>query len=514
LRVLNLLKRRIKIKKYCKNIIIAAAAFILLAAGAVIGYFITVSFWQDNSYIPALYIKGDVLKALKIDGSSFAGDLQDIENNGEKIRAAPLEEVLSAAEPAGSNYSIYIVANDGRTSRLSGDQLEKSYISFSVVNGWEAVNLNHPASTNIKEIKEIIVVLENRISDFGLNIIDMDKNITYITPGQALLSPEVFFENSGASFKNIENEKYETETFKLKNILKLDNFLKPEELHSVILMGSKGGQKFINSFEGSYYFEIDGNAINFVDPELNEKIEDLKGIVINPAAASIMDVYYDASGFIGGGKKVLFILTDGFGYHQYEYAIANGYAPFLSSQQKAGKALSVYQPVSNAGLAAMLTGKPPDVNGISSRKQREPLVPTIFKELLDSGKKAAIVEGDIQIIKTEIEATLNTDKNGNGTADDEILKAAMDLNDPDLAFIAVHFHSIDDAGHNYGDIDPRTMEQIKVIDSYIAQLALRWQGKIIITSDHGMHSTQDGGSHGEFRYEDLIVPYIITDGGL
>jgi hypothetical protein len=37
---------------------------------------------------------------------------------------------------------------------------------------------------------------------------------------------------------------------------------------------------------------------------------------------------------------------------------------------------------------------------------------------------------------------------------------------------------------------------------------------VIITSDHGMHSTDTGGYHGVFRYEDMIVPYIITEGGI
>jgi hypothetical protein len=29
-----------------------------------------------------------------------------------------------------------------------------------------------------------------------------------------------------------------------------------------------------------------------------------------------------------------------------------------------------------------------------------------------------------------------------------------------------------------------------------------------------MHKTNEGGAHGQFRYEDMVVPYILTDGGL
>ena len=210
----------------------------------------------------------------------------------------------------------------------------------------------------------------------------------------------------------------------------------------------------------------------------------------------------------------MLIITDGLGYHQYEYAVSNGHAPFIASQEKVKRALSVYKPVSNTGLAAMFTGKSPEDNGIYSRKQREPLVPTIFGELLGTGMKAIFIEGDIQILKLEIESILNTDKNSNGTIDDEIFDAAMSNLDQDNLFFAAHFHSIDDAAHNSGVFSDEAMEKVETIDSYIEQLSSKWQGKIIVTSDHGMHDTDEGGNHGEFRFEDMIVPYNIFDGDL
>ena len=120
---------------------------------------------------------------------------------------------------------------------------------------------------------------------------------------------------------------------------------------------------------------------------------------------------------------------------------------------------------------------------------------------------------DIQIIKTEIEASLNSDRNSDGTIDDEIFEAALDNLDSDAALITVHFHSIDDSGHDTGDLPQETMERIRVIDTYIEELVSGWQGKVIITSDHGMHPISGGGNHGEFRYEDMVVPYLIINGG-
>ena len=78
--------------------------------------------------------------------------------------------------------------------------------------------------------------------------------------------------------------------------------------------------------------------------------------------------------------------------------------------------------------------------------------------------------------------------------------------------LLVHFHSIDDAGHSYGDISPKTLGQIKIVDGYVRELVEDWSGKVIIVADHGMHAEGDAGGHGQFRYEDLIVPYITAEG--
>ena len=57
--------------------------------------------------------------------------------------------------------------------------------------------------------------------------------------------------------------------------------------------------------------------------------------------------------------------------------------------------------------------------------------------------------------------------------------------------LLVHSHSIDDAGHTYGDFHERTMAEIKLIDGYVERLVKAWDGRVIITADHGMHTTAE-----------------------
>lgn len=318
----------------------------------------------------------------------------------------------------------------------------------------------------------------NDRKDMGMNIIHSEKNIKRVPVSSQI------------------------KKFKLEDII-------DERIEKALAMGGLGEVEYLE--EGGY-FEINANSIDYMDEEGKIRIEDVKGVMINPPTGSITDSYYHMSHYLQEGD-VLFILLDGFGYHQYKYAIENGYLPFLGKQPEAIKALSVYKPVTNAGLAAMITGKYPIENGVYSRKQRELQVDSIFKLAGDLGIKAIYIEGDIAILKTEVEPVLNLDNNGDGFTDDEVFETTLKAIKEGHNLVFTHFHGIDDSGHTYGDLSLETMEFIKRVDGYVKELVSNWNGKVIITADHGMHSTEDGGDHGEFRYEDMVVPYLILDGG-
>mgnify|MGYP000279795855 FL=1 len=258
------------------------------------------------------------------------------------------------------------------------------------------------------------------------------------------------------------------------------------------------------------YFNAKGDSIGYVDKD-GDEIKDVAGVIIDPPEGSITDSYYDIKKYIEN-ENVMFLLLDGFGYHQYEYARENGFLPFLKNYE-ARKALSVYKPVTNAGLAAIITGTTPEENGIYSRKQRELKVDSIFKQALELNKSTAYIEGNIGIVNTEVQPVLNLDENKDGYTDDEVYKSIIKAIEDGNEFIFAHFHGIDDAAHSYGPLSDEAMERIKTIDSYIEGIVPIWDGVVIISADHGVHSAEDGGDHGEFRYEDLIVPYIIINRG-
>ena len=211
----------------------------------------------------------------------------------------------------------------------------------------------------------------------------------------------------------------------------------------------------------------------------------------------ITETYHDAMRFLGQGERVMVIELDGLGWEMLEQADA----PYLESLEPR-EVLACFPPISPVGLASMLTGVTPDVHGIHDRENRKMACGDVFEKAREMGKICAYVEGHHSLLNTSVEPMMSLN-------DGEVLANAQKaLEDkPDLLF--VHFHEIDEAAHEYGPYAMKTLQKINEIDGYVQALCEGFDGKIIITADHGLHGTEEGGDHGKFLPEDMIVPYIV-----
>lgn len=462
-----------------------------------------------QGFVPAFEVTGDVEQSLILKSLEEFPD-SGLELEGKTEKAARLIDIVSKAMPAAESYNILLIGDDGLTAEVEGISISDCHITFSEDNAWEAINPRHPVSSNIKRIKEIVVVAAAESASLGLNIISSADNLEFITPGGLYKRPMLDFPMyEGRSTIEHDGGENWTSIYTRRKMMAIMDISCLSGVDSPMAVAWDGSQRLIKN-DG--FLELRGNRIDYVFPNLKDRIEDLVGIIIDPPVASNMDTYHDAAHFLGRGEDVLVVILDGFGYHQYVKAVEEGYAPFLGSIAPAKKAFSVYTPVTNAGLAAILTGVPPSENGVHTRKEMDVLVPSIFEHANKLGKSSVMVEGNIKILNLEIDPILNIDKNSNGSTDDDIRDKAIEVVDSGCNLMVVHFHGIDDSGHSYGDLSAQTLERIRTTDGYVKDLVSRWSGKVIITADHGMHSTLEGGSHGEFRYEDMIVPYIICEG--
>jgi len=399
---------------------------------------------------------------------------------------------------------VYLRSSDGFMNCLDSESLDKTYIGYSDDYGWAFVSEKHPPNSGIRNISEILIVndTEDVNHSYGLNIVDAKGETTlHYSVGELYLQPyRSFAYLDGVSEKNTDGVIYKVPGMKLKKVLSLDDLIENESNISLI-MTDEGDYEYMFS-EG--YIELVGSKLNYIVPETYDVYNGLQGIMINPPQVTVMDTFEAVRSNLSEPVMVIFI--DGLSYRQYEVLTTrDAFMNQLSSE----KANTVFKPVTNAGYAAMITGQKPKVNGVLDRSYRTINVPDIFSIATDNNKSSVIIEGDIKILDTSVEPILNLDRNNNGYTDDEIFETALQHLENDFVF--VHFHSLDEFGHDYGDMNEKTLDQLMLLDGYVKELVNRWDGHVIITSDHGMHTTNEGGNHGEFRYEDLIIPFMWGD---
>ena len=231
-----------------------------------------------------------------------------------------------------------------------------------------------------------------------------------------------------------------------------------------------------------------------------ENIEGLPDILADLPDLIITETADGALEALGQGGRVMVVELDGLGWEMLQRAGVE-YAPWLHSLGP-DRALAAYPPISPTGLASMLTGKTPDGHGVHDRETREMACEDIFAKAEKMGKTCAYIEGSHTLLSTSVAPVLSLN-------DEEVLANAQQAlaNKPDLMF--VHFHGIDDTAHDYGPYAGQTLQKIREIDGYVQALCEGFGGRVIITADHGLHETEEGGDHRQFLPEDMIVPYII-----
>ncbi len=217
-------------------------------------------------------------------------------------------------------------------------------------------------------------------------------------------------------------------------------------------------------------------------------------------------------------SHVLLLLLDGFGYLRYTEVLEAELIPNMAALPAPLLGLTEYPPSTRVGTAALLTGAPPQVNGVDGRITRHTEVETLFDVATAAGLRVVAVEGEALAFNLRgAEIQLSGDRDGNGGTNDNVLAnalAVLEVGMPDLFF--VHFHGIDDAGHSYG---PGTVEEeakIREVDAAVGQLlaALPANTLTIIFADHGMHLVEEEGrlgNHGNLIERDMLIPIWIVE---
>ncbi|MCL2201181.1 MAG: alkaline phosphatase family protein [Oscillospiraceae bacterium] len=286
-----------------------------------------------------------------------------------------------------------------------------------------------------------------------------------------------------------------------------------EAQHDVMVFG-RGGWQLRDTDFSEASISIYGGRIDYIagDGTVHANIV---GIMADAPERSISQLHHDVREALSGGERVLALFLDGWGLEKFYYHMDS--APFLASLDNI-PALVAYPPITNVGLATVLSGVLPNVHGIHARADRmmREGVQDIFGWARDNGHSVAYIQGHTGIIHTSVTPLMSPDVDGKYGTDNEIFENAKRNLDVDFMFI--HFQGIDDEGHTYGPYSPEVAARMALIDGYIEYLVENFgPAAVIITADHGMRDIEGNpfrlGDHLDISHEEMIVPYILFRSG-
>lgn len=463
----------------------------------------------ESIHLP-LDIVGDIGNPLSINSLSQAPANQKLKYRDETIRVTPLEHLIQEAEPLGEQFDLLFIAGDGFSALINNDNLDECYLTLNQQNGWEAINLRHPVSSNIKNIQEIVVVGQEMPVDNYFNVIQPGRNITRLSVGELYKGGYSVFSNvRGTATVDHEGQELTATTFYRHKAFAIEDYVNLSGRDSALVIGEKGE---VEPLRQDGRFVLDSNSIGYMTGD-ELVIPRAKGIVLDPPDKRITHVYGDVRAAMAEDISILLILVDGLGYHQYQHASALGYTPFLDTLPQPVMSMSVYPSITPVNLAASLSGALPHVSGVYERRTRQLDVPTLFALSRDEGKKMTAVFGPLGTIELEIEPVFNVDRNGDDSTDDEKTEYTLGILDGDHDLLFVHYKDVDIAGHDNGDLHENTLDKIRQSDEYVRQLVDNWEGMVLIYADHGMYPVGTGGSHGALISESMFTPYWQFESG-
>jgi hypothetical protein len=216
-------------------------------------------------------------------------------------------------------------------------------------------------------------------------------------------------------------------------------------------------------------------------------------------------------------RQALLLFLDGLGYLRYDQAQREGLVPHLTELGEPLIGLTVYPPITSVASAAVLTGAPPEVNGVDRRGIRKTETETLFDVATRNGLEVVAVEGEALPFNLRATDTqLSGDWDGNGSTDDNVLANTLlilETTKPDLLY--VHIHGIDDTAHTYGPTAPEALDAIRQVDVAVGKLidVLPADTLILVFADHGQHPVvEEGrlGNHGQLLDTDMFVPIWVA----
>ena len=383
--------------------------------------------------------------------------------------------------------TLFIVTKDRTAVEISTEFIEDLKFITDEKNVWHSYSNTLPRTTNLKDIDFIAV--DSAYNKYNLAFFTGNDIEEHLSPYQKI-KKEFIIEGSSKLNNKFITKYTKDKSYNYSELNKTNTTAKD----TLLIVYKSGKEEFI-----VHQKLLNDLHFNNTHWSLNHSPTDTLTIIWDKYPRdSIKDIYSKLKQ-IKKSNPILCIFVDGLGYNVLENAKAHDKAGYFI-EFCFSPARTIYPP--RTKYVYFSVGNPYNLN--ESKHEHK----SIFSQL--NLQKVFIVEEEKTYYPSKYPIILNTDKNNNGTMDDEIYNSALEIinkgkanpeDKPELLF--VHFHSIDDTAHEYGPYSMQTLNQVEVVSDKVKNLVKYWEGDFIIFSDHGLHSTENGGTHGINKIEDM-----------
>src|SRR5687767_2528350 len=219
-------------------------------------------------------------------------------------------------------------------------------------------------------------------------------------------------------------------------------------------------------------------------------------------------------------RRVLILSIDGLRPDAISLAPMPNLLALMQSGAYSLSAQTVYPSVTLVAHASMLSGLCPSKHGVDWNDYLPERGYALGTDLFDIAHAAGL-RTDMYVTKkklTQIAEPASLDNFVFVNDRDTVLTERLIEEFPqDFGVLFIHFGITDGMGHSYGWLSPEQLSVIFRADEALGQLLeelearnLRSETLIIITSDHGGHST----THGSSSPEDMTIPWIAAGPGI
>jgi hypothetical protein len=253
-------------------------------------------------------------------------------------------------------------------------------------------------------------------------------------------------------------------------------------------------------FDGVNILKTDNVVVNVTEKPVHSSLD------IEPSMLYALGLGGNDTLIHEKSDRVVLFYVDALGDNRYEREKSRGLIDNITSLGEPMKICCVYPSVSIVNSKTLVSGLAPNASKGDLRSYY-PDGPTILDSVYARGMTGYWIDGKTSPVNLGSHIINRPDVNKDGYEASEVVTEAIAKYDNGANLLFVHFKDTDSVAHADGPFSDQAMDALWFADEQIGRMLrdLDPGTMVVIYSDHGGHTTFDGGNHGTLIPGDMSL---------